>query len=448
MTNILFIAFEFPPVNRGGVHRSLAFAKYLPQFGINPIVITLSPDSYNDIFLEGYQTDENLGKDVIKEATVIYAKSGKPPRLSRVGQFMSVYFSIHGTETDYWKEEFNRLASEAVAKYNIKAVLATVPPFSVLPLAADFAESAGLPLILDFRDAWSQWRMMPFGTIAHYWVNLLLERRYFNKAAKIVATSGQTLADFQKLHPRIPKDKFHYIPNGYAGDLEQWAAYTSSDKELVIGYVGSFYYEPKVRQEMMEPWWKKKGHRMLQYMPQIQDWLYRSPYFFFKALKRLRDVKPELAARIKVKFVGKIPDWLPAMIADAGLEGSVELLGPMPHARALAFQKECDMLLITSAKRVGGKDYSVAGKTFEYIQAQKPILAFVCESSQKDILEDSGMALICNPDDEEQSAAAMADFMTGKVALQPNFDFIKTLSRDYHAEQMAQVIDKAIQENS
>ena len=70
MINILFIAYEFPPLNSGGVHRSLAFVKYFKQFGISPIVITLAQKSFQNVF-ENYTIDEQLGKDVLSGIDVI-----------------------------------------------------------------------------------------------------------------------------------------------------------------------------------------------------------------------------------------------------------------------------------------------------------------------------------------------------------------------------------------
>lgn len=444
MVNILFIAFEFPPLNRGGVFRSLAFTKYLPQFGINPIVITLHRESYDNVY-DVYSCDNNLGKEVLETATVLQAKADKPlTQSSRLGTYLTMFFSIHGLETKYWEDDFYKVAGDAIKTYNIKAIMATVPPFSVLPLASQLSRQYTLPLIYDFRDAWSQWRMSPYITKAHYWANLSLERKYFNEAAKVIATSKETLADFIKLHPAVNKEKFHYIPNGYNGELETWQPLDISRKEIVIGYVGSFYYVPESREQMLRPWWKKKPHRMLQYIPQRQDWLYRTPYFFFSTLKQLFVQSPGLTTKLKIRFIGKRPEWLEAMIKEFELQEHVMLLGEKTHADAIAFQKECDMLLITSAKRIGGNDYSIAGKTFEYIQSQKPILAFVCDGAQKDILADSGMALMCNPDDTAANVQKIGKLLQGETTLSPDYDFIKTLSRQYLTKQLSDIIIKTI----
>jgi hypothetical protein len=447
MINILFLAFEFPPLNRGGVHRSLAFVKWLPKFGINPIVMTLDSSSFKDVFDE-YSEDENLGLEIRRTTDIIPIKSHKPPKQNKIGTFLSIYFSIYGNEVNHWKDNYKDELQTIVEKYKPEAVLATAPPFSIFPLALHASRAFNLPLILDFRDAWSQWRTAPFGSRVHYWANLAAERKYLKVANAVIATSKQTLADLEQLHPGIQHSKLNYIPNGYDGKLEQWNGIDIHKKEFTIGYVGSFYYSPLARAQMLAPWWKKRGHRILQYIPQKQDWLYRSPYFFFKAVDYINNTNPALGARIKIRFVGKSPSWLKEMISDFGLKKQVELLGEKSHSGAMDFQRECDLLFITSAKRIGGKDYSIAGKTFEYIQAQKPILAFVSEGAQKDLLEESGMALICNPDEEKESAEKIEALLTGTNKLEPNEEYIKNLSRESLTRGLGEIIKRLIQKRS
>jgi glycosyltransferase involved in cell wall biosynthesis len=439
MINILFLAFEFPPLNRGGVHRSLAFVKWLPQFGIHPVVVTLDPGSYADVFDE-YSSDESLAEELEDGATVIRLRSEKARTPGRIGRFLSIYFSLHGNEVKYWERNYFSALKDIMRKYEPRVVFATLPPFSMIPLALKTARDYKLPLLLDFRDAWSQWRTLPFGTRIHYGLNLALERKYLQNADGIITTSLQTLEDFRQLHPRIQASKFHYIPNGYDGSLDSWTRPERGKSRIRIGYVGSFYYSAEARKQMLAPWWKKRGHRMLQYMPLRQDWLYRSPFFFFRALQWLQKNHGDLFHRIHVEFVGKKPQWLQEMISEMGLKENVELLGERSHQEAIRFQRECDLLLITSAKMMGGRDYSIAGKTFEYIQAQKPILSFASEGAQKDLLERTGMALICDPDNARESAEKILRFFEGEIQLEPNLAFINSLSREQLSGELARII--------
>jgi len=442
MINILFLAFEFPPLNRGGVHRALGFVKWLPKFGINPVVVTLDESSYENVF-DTYSYDESLGAEVRKSASVVSIQSASLKDQNRAQRFISIYFSLSGNEVRRWKENYFATLPQIMDKYKPTCILATLPPFSMIPLASKTASDWRLPLILDFRDAWSQWRTLPFGTRMHYWANLKMERKYLEFAEKIIATSEQTLEDFKKIHSELPVSKFHYIPNGYDGNLNKWKPVDPGKKNLLIGYVGSFYYTPEAREQMLKPWWKKRGHRMLQYIPQKQDWLYRSPYFFFRVLRYISEHFSEQSKKVKVVFVGKKPKWLEEMVREFGLDQQVELAGMKSHQEALDFQKQCDMLLITSAKRLGGLDYSIAGKTFEYIQAQKPILAFVPDGAQKAILQETGMALICDPDNEKESAEKMIDLMDGEIQLMPQKNFIESLSREELTRKLALIIEDA-----
>ena len=43
---VLVIAYYFPPLGLSGVQRTLKFVKYLPQFGWQPIVLTVTPTGY------------------------------------------------------------------------------------------------------------------------------------------------------------------------------------------------------------------------------------------------------------------------------------------------------------------------------------------------------------------------------------------------------------------
>lgn len=445
MINILFIAYEFPPLNSGGVHRSLAFVKYLNQFNINPIVITLSRESYPNAF-ESYSTDEHLGKDILSSTDVIEIESKNINSLhqNRLKIFIDIYFNIMGREANGWEEDFKKKIPEIVKRYQPMAIFVTLPPFSILKLAVWVSKLYRLPLIIDFRDAWSQWRLAPYGSYLHYLATLRAERKYFKYTDAIIATSNQTLVDFKRLHAGIDEKKFHLITNGFDDEINNWEIDLPQKENYVIGYVGSFYYDKAATEMMLMPWQKKKFHRKLQYISQKQDWLYRSPYFFFKALRILFDKHPQYAKNLRVRFAGKKPDWLHEMIKEFRLEENVELLGVLSHSDSISFQETCDALLITSSKVIGGRDYSIAGKTFEYFKIKKPIIAFVSEGAQKDILKQSGTAVICDPDNSEKAADNILKLFEHKINLIPDNNFLTSLSRKKLTEKLSVVIHETI----
>jgi hypothetical protein len=442
--NILFIAFEAPPLTGAGVFRPAGFVRYLPEFGITPIVITTDVASYHYL---NEPTDSSLMS--LLPSNALIERVPCRLRIKRRGEFAEwrkIFFSIVEGSAALWRPNVVPVIDRLAALHKPVAIYVTAPPFSMAPLAVQISKRLNLPLIVDFRDAWSQWRVAPFGSWFHYRLTLALEEQVLQKATKIITTSEPIRADFLRVHPRIRPDKISVIMNGYDKEVIDWSmASISADKTpFIIGYVGNFYYSPKAREGMMRPWWRKRPNRMIQFAPRKEDWLYRSPYFFFRAVAELFRRFPETRDRLKIRFAGRKPDWMDSQVAEFGLEAVVENGGQLEHKNVLEFQEACDALLVTSSKVVGGRDYSIAGKTFEYFTMKKPIVGFVTEGAQKELLQASGMALICDPDETAQSAARLRDLLCGRVSFSPNVDLLQQLSRRELTGKLAHVIRDAV----
>jgi len=443
MKTVFFIAYEFPPLNVGGVQRPLKFTKYLSNFNVKPVVFSLDSGCYPKVFRE-YDIDINTANDIPQDVDVIRVPSEDILQLKKrpVRNFIESYFSIVPKEAAGWRKNIFSIFEEYLPLYQPDVLIVTAPPFSIACLAVELSKRFKLPLILDMRDAWSGWNMSPYGSYLHYQLTLRAERRCFEAADAIIGTSDQTIENFKRLHPSIAKEKFSLITNGYDKNISDWSMVSPSinKKEFVIGYVGSFYYSPETRQLMFTPWWKKFGHRKLQYVPCKEDWLYRSPYFFFKAIRTLIDDQPKLSSRIKVKFAGNKPEWIDSMVEKFGLSSVVSFVGRISHAESLEFQSSCDALLLTSSKVIGGNDYSIAGKTFEYVMAKKAIVGFVTEGAQKRILAQLGTALICDPDDSNASAHSLSQLISGDWKPKPDVFFLNSLHRKELTKKLSNII--------
>lgn len=433
--SIIFLVYDFPPLRAGGTFRSLYFAKYLREFEIDPIVVT---DNHHKVF-KAEDLDYTLFDELPPDLTIYRFDSDWNKAKFRTNALnrLSEYFSIVDKVENAWAENVMKRIGGIIATHSPKAIFCSVPPFGMTRIAAAISNKYDLPIIFDFRDAWLTWNMLPFSTYLHFVFLKRLEGKMFRKAEKVVATSEATAKYFAKFHPEIDSGKFAVITNGYDKIIASKTKPAGRDK-FVIGYVGSFYYSPLARTQMFGG--SGKIHHALNYVPLKQDWLYRSPYFFFKAVRALLDADPQLADKIKIVFAGRKPDWLEEMVSGFRLNDVVEHRGALSHECSLSFQSECDALLITSAKVIGGEDYSIAGKTFEYISMLKPILAFVTKGAQKEIVQKTGLALICDPDDSHQSAAKLKSLIHGDFQIEPNLEFINGLSRKNLTSKLADVV--------
>jgi glycosyltransferase involved in cell wall biosynthesis len=440
---VLFVAFEFPPTTGGGIQRPLKFAKYLPDHGITPIVVT--PEFSVAQEAGDLPPDTNQLKEVPEDLIVerVPYRSIHPYSSNRFIRWSRKFLSVGESQGASWKPFLDQHLPEIVRKYRPEALYVTIPPFSMASLWAEYAARYKLPSVVDFRDGWSQWQVGPYATYAHYRRTLSLEGQCLARARRVVCSSDQIRGDLLRHHPNQDESKFVTITNGYDAEIDGWdlrLRERHENERFTIGYVGAFYYTPETREAMMSPWWRKPPHRMLQYASRREDWLYRSPFFFFRAVAELLRSRPALRKQLGLRFAGKKPPWFDEQVRTFGLTDIVEHVGFLAHADALRFQTEADCLLVTSSKVIGGDDYSIAGKTFEYFSAKKPILAFVCPGAQKDILERSGMAVICDPDATGASAIQIGELMDGAQTLCPDSDFLNSLHRRRLTGQLAQVL--------
>ena len=382
---ILFVAFEFPPLATAGVRRPMGFAQHLAEFGVTPVVLTTDQASFRQVM--DAPLDESLLRQLPAELAIerVPCPRRRPKPQTRLADWRRTFFSLVEEQAPFWRPELEAAVPRLVEKYHPKAIYVTVPPFGMGPLWCSLAQQLKLPLVLDFRDAWSQWTIGPYGSWLHYYLTVKLENRCIGQARHVVCTSNQTREDLLRVHPDVPPRKISVIANGYDREIDDWSLEScpGNSRPFVIGYAGNFYYSPDAREAMMRPWWQKRPNRMIQYAPRKQDWLYRSPHYFFQAVACLLAKKPELRSRLRIRFAGSKPNWIDAQVAGFGLDGLVEFLGQLDHPSALTFQQQCDCLLLTSSKVLGGQDYSIAGKTFDTFSLRKPILGFMTEGARR-----------------------------------------------------------------
>lgn len=443
MASLLMLVFEFPPLAAVGVQRSVKLTQYLPEQGITPTVVTTDCASIEGWF--GPRFDSTTARDLIPALTINRVPC-PPPRAAPhpLVQRLWHFFSLGGDVGSRWAPGVTRVWDQVVAESRPAAVYVSVPPFSVAPLALQLGRRSGLPVILDFRDHWSQWCDVAYPTWWHYRAALRAERACLEGAAAVLGVTDQLIRDLQQVHPHVDPSKFHVVPNGWDGALAAPTARAdSAGAPFVIGYVGSFYYSPVNRASVMEPWWRKAPRHWLQYAPRRADWLYRSPYFFFRALKRLLDQRPELRARLRVRFAGDPQSWLDRQVMEFGLQDVVEHVGRLTHDACLEFEAACDALLVTSVKVVGGRDYCIAGKTFEYLAAGRPILGIVTEGEQRDFLESCGAAIVGDADDPEASARAIEQVVTAGFVPAPDPVFLQRFHRREISRQVASIVRQA-----
>lgn len=445
MLKILFISFEFHPVQTTGNFRAAKFVKYFKSFGIDPIVLCGEEKSILQYY-KGGKLNENLNKEIPEDITVYRVPFNKPYKpISKYSQFF--YYS--DPISFHWKENAENKAKEILAKHSdIKAIFVTVPPFSVHQIAYNLSIKYNLPLIVDLRDAWSTQGQFPYFTRIHFLLNRFYERRLLKRANAAVTVTAGLKKIYLDSNPGITSDKLDVVYNSFDNyDFEQSdpvnVSTVKSGEKFVIGYIGSYYYNTSTDKLRKTPWWKRKGIKKLFYFAVQEEWVYRSPYYLFKSLSKLFVQHPELKEQVYFGHVGGIPDWVKEMAFEFGLENNlidygfvnVDKLGPVIN--------EFSALLITTEKIPVNQSFCLPSKTFDYIKYRKPILGLVKEGDLKIFLQKAGLATVIDPDDFDDTQK-LERFLMTRQAYSPDTSYISQFHASKQTAALAKIIINSI----
>src|SRR5271169_368471 len=194
--NVLVIAYYFPPMGLSGVQRTLKFVKYLPQFGWQPTVLTVTPTGY-------YAQDYTLLEEIRSSGIVVervgsldpnrlFRKKGvvKMPseRWRKILTYISDTLFIPDNKIG-WKRKAIRKASELFAQTKFDVMFATAPPFTDFLIGKELADKFKKPLVIDYRDPWHEYPYKYYPTPLHKWRNYVLEKRVLRAASRIITTN-------------------------------------------------------------------------------------------------------------------------------------------------------------------------------------------------------------------------------------------------------------------
>ena len=174
MKKVLIITYYWPPAGGPGVQRWLKFVKYLPEFGIEPIVYC--PENPNYPIM-----DTSMVSEVSSTLEVIQAPINEPYKLAQLlsrsktsdlskgiitGQkkqtiteklllFVRGNFFIPDARVSWVKPSVSFL-SDYIKTHKIDTIITTGPPHSLHLIGLKLKQLYSLQWIADFRDPWTQ----------------------------------------------------------------------------------------------------------------------------------------------------------------------------------------------------------------------------------------------------------------------------------------------------
>ena len=399
--HLALMAWALPPNSNAGVHRPLSFLRYSEANGWR----------ISAFQGEAPQKQNQHGDDLlalIPESARCHVIPDSPRQPSH-----SLFPRVDGgfkNALAYARRAIHELSADPP-----DAVLASGPPFFVFVAAMFTARHFGVPLVLDYRDEWTE---CPFDFVDKSGNDLWWERRCLKSAAAVVFVTQSLRQHALKTFPELSAERTHHLPNGWeAQDFGPSSAGRSEDsaagqRVLTLAHIGNL-----------------AGHT--------------PPHAFLRTLDALVRSDPTWAQRLQVQLIGRRSPEADGAIRAFAHPGLLQVVDHVSKREASARMQAADALLIISIPEL---DRSLPSKLIDYVAAGRPVLIFGSPGESSELVERLGIGLLAPADDPAALARALdALALTGiKADEEARARWLGDHRRDGLARDLYTMLDKVV----
>ncbi|SDD03178.1 Glycosyltransferase involved in cell wall bisynthesis [Algoriphagus faecimaris] len=421
---VLIITYYWPPSGGSGVQRWLKFAKYLPEFGWEPVIFTPENPDF-DIKDPSLEKEISPSLEVIKfpiwEPYSIFAKlrgrkKNHPSRvleqkdkslLEKVGIWARANLLVPDPRV-FWVKPSVKFLTDLVENGQFQAVITTGPPHSMHLIGKALKEKTGIYWLADFRDPWSEWEFLdtlPMRDKIRE-KHQALEQEVLRKADRILTISPTFQLDFERLSRR----EVDLLTNGFdsndlPADFEEKKKAKSGFHLVYTGVIDSI----------------------------------RNP---IPLLKAFREEFIDSEQAVRISFVGKVSEVVQNFVTeDTWLSEHVFFPGYVAHEEVFQFYADASalLLILTDTKNAKG---NIPGKVFEYLSTGVPVLAIGDpKGDTAKILRETGAGKVIPHFDQVKMQVALRKLCEGKI-VSADSELIAKFSRKNLTQQLSQLLDE------
>jgi len=444
---VLMIAFYTFPAAEVGARRTDRFARYLPRFGWEPVVLTVKEKYYSRC----ETAEQSLGSTYIARTyapmPLVWYHNRKLQRCRGRESHRSEPYAtpvIHRTSSPRFSlrsqiaqglqvpDEFNGWIPfgvwegwKLIRRFQPALIYASAKPVSAHVIGWFLKKLTGLPLVIDFRDIWVG---NPWDVEQPLWVKqwkMAIERRLIRDADRIILNTPHALAIYRQRYSCIPQDRFICIPNGYdetdieSGDITTLSQTDSRDPTVLIVHTGTVYGR-------MDP------RALLQAVREVTH----------GSVTARKSLRIEFYGTYEIQVDGKS---FAELVSDYHLGHLVRLNPPVPRAKALQLQRRADALLLF----VPETDVAVPAKTYEYIVARRPILALCSPlSATAQVIRETQTGVVIEPQNVDAIKSALEEVILGAIGYSPDESAVGRYNAVYLTQQLSQVFGSIVGQNT
>ncbi len=404
---VLLIHFCFPPDGEVGSQITAKFAKYLPQYGWEPYVLTAKERYYTQI--DPTTVQDVLRWDLVHRTAMIphprhayLAAKGllagwrhvpgpveapQCPERARSGlrQTLRSLLAVPDDVTG-WIPPAVLTGLRLIRRHRITCLFSSGPPWTNHLVAYVLHRLTRLPWAACFEDPWTQVKAT-LGTADSSCLSLRLEARLeravITRADAIICLNDHHRQAMLAQAGGVPAGKFVTIPNGYDpddfADIPNTPPAPPRDR-FVLAHVGSIYFN-------------------------------RTPRQLFMAVRQLIDSGDLSPDQFAMEFIGDCAvaedQPIQSLAAEYGVAGLLHLSPLIPRDEAIRAMQRAHLLLVLAHDWV----VQIPAKVYHYARVGRPILALAPEGATADFIRHSGAGTVVDPQDVAGIASALKRYL-------------------------------------
>lgn len=402
---VLMICYYFPPIVTSGVARSFEFAKLFPNFGWEPLVLTVrhSKDPWVEASLggdpKGIRVQRTLEWNLAGLADFLHGCCSRVARLfgkNLTHNLFREFLCIPDSQIAWFSTiRARRLAREC------ELIYVSCSPFSSSVSGAIVKRLTGRPLVVDFRDAWSLNPYAHFGPL-HRAIITWLERIVLSACDALIVNTDGAARLYATAYPEY-REKIITIPNGYDALTPVDGRTTGGDFQIM--HVGSFYGS-------------RTPDALLECLAEMgrDDIVFVQVGGSFDSYERFKQA-------VKIKIVP-----------------------PLPREAALELMREASLLYLKQGWEPGVSEYiAVGAKTYEYLATGLPILAEAPPGDNVELVQkyaSAGYVVTSNKRADLRHAVERAYEARSRTSVAIHPKFAEKFSRRELTRQLATLFDR------
>ncbi|KAF0150788.1 MAG: glycosyl transferase group 1 [Ignavibacteria bacterium] len=432
MKKVLIITYYWPPSGGIAVHRCLKFAKYLRQFGWEPVIHTATGAEY-PVLDDGNFKDVPLNVEVIKtkiwepfnlfklftgkrkEERIhnVFLEEDKPTLAHTIGIWIRGNIFIPDARKFWINPSVNHL-TKYLKDNPVDVLFTNGPPQTNHMIAYGVKKKFNIPWLADFQDPWTQVDYFPQLMLnpISLKIHKAMEQRVFKNADKVTICSNTWKYDLESIGAK----DVGVIVWGYDEDDFKNINVELSPK-FTLSHYGSLGPD-------------------------------RNPKTLWKALSILTNENNGFAEDLEIELAGFIGHSILDEMESRGLKKNLVLFNHLTREETLErmHRSQVLLLILNDMPNVNGR---LPGKLFEYLASRRPTLVIGPEESDASkIVNSVNAGCTCNFNDLAKTIETVRElyqkFKEGKLTA--NQTDISQYSNRNLTKQLAGYLDQIIKQ--